>query len=357
MQPRDRFFAVMRGETPDIIPFFTEVPMDVSCLRDVLPPPTDDDIGDQIKIARFFDNTGITIRRGPKQTTLERDDDHYIYQYDTGAVWEEYYRPVFYREMTKFPLQEAEYIYDFAFPDPEIDIEMLKQQVTRIKDAGYIAQGLCLGIWGGIYYFLTSFENILMWMAVEPEAAQVIFDKMGAYVKKVTMAFIEAGVDAMLVESDFGSGNSLLFSREMFRQYCFPWLREMSDLCHAHGVIMHLHSHGHIQDIMDDIVEAGVDLINPIGPSDKNDLAMFKRNWGDKIVIQGGISTTIAQMSAAEMDEHIAQVMETGVKGGRFFPRTESGIPFMPKEQVLLYLDTVKRYRVKYGNKGWSPDK
>ncbi|HUT75446.1 MAG TPA: hypothetical protein VM221_11525, partial [Armatimonadota bacterium] len=73
-------------------------------------------------------------------------------------------------------------------------------------------------------------------------------------------------------------------------------------------------------------------------------------NWGGKISIMGGISTTIAQMTVDEIDAHVAQVMEIGCRGSRFFPRTESGIPAMPVEKVLAYLDLLKQYRRMYGS-------
>ena len=74
---------------------------------------------------------------------------------------------------------------------------------------------------------------------------------------------------------------------------------------------------------MDDIVEAGVDIVNPVGPSDYNDLAMFKKRWGDRITLHGGISTKIRDMNDKEMREHISSVLAIGRKGGRFFPRTD----------------------------------
>jgi len=96
---------------------------------------------------------------------------------------------------------------------------------------------------------------------------------------------------------------------------------------------------------MDGIVEAGVDIIKPIGPSDHNDLAMFKRRWGDRITLHDGISTTNATMTEDELREHVHSVADGGRVGGRFFPRTESGMPPMRMEQAELYLEILKEAR------------
>jgi uroporphyrinogen-III decarboxylase len=125
----------------------------------------------------------------------------------------------------------------------------------------------------------------------------------------------------------------------MFREYFFSWLKNLADLCHENNVHLHLHSHGHIGDLMDAIIEAGVDMVNPIGPSDNNDLSLFKQKWGDKITLHGGISTTIKDMNEEQMREHIHQVVSVGSQGGRFFPRTESGVPPMSLERTKLYID------------------
>ena len=116
----------------------------------------------------------------------------------------------------------------------------------------------------------------------------------------------------------------------------------MADLCHEHGAYLHLHSHGHIQDLMDGIVEAGVDILNPVGPSDHNDLTLFKSRWGDKITLHGGISTEIGTMSERQIREHVTEVISVGRVGGRFFPRTESGIPPMTVKKLKVYLDVLQ---------------
>lgn len=351
MNHRERVFEILNGNIPDIIPSLGECPMDVTCLQDVLPEKTGDGILDAINEAVFYDNSALGVGIGFGIQTVSRSETHHIYRYETGALWHEKYDPVFCREAVEFPINDVKDIVRFKMPEPTANMDNLKKIVEAYKDAGYFVQGSVPGAWLGIYYYLTSFENILMWMAIEPEAAMDLFSMMGDYSLKASRILLDAGVDAIFTGSDLGAGRSLLFSPDMFYKYVFPWLKGLSEMCHGSGKILHLHSHGHIQDIMDGIVESGVDLLNPVGPSDYNDLEFFKENWGHKISFMGGISTTINSMTKAEIDDHVREVMEVGMKGGRFIPRTESGIPPMSKEMTLFYIDTLKKYRTIFGSK------
>ena len=74
-------------------------------------------------------------------------------------------------------------------------------------------------------------------------------------------------------------------------------------------------------------------------------LGMFKRRWGERITLHGGISTTINNMSEAEIDRHVVEVVSVGRVGGRFFPRTESGISPMPAEKAMFYVNALKAQR------------
>jgi len=349
MTHRENVIAALRGEKPEVIPCLGECPMDVTVFRKLMPPQTSDPIKNGINFACFFDNSAVGIGIGLKEETLSRDANHHIYRYETGSVWRESYRPTFCREATSFPVNFPDEALRYKMPEVtasgRFDREELRRLVTAYHEAGYFVEGSVMGAWYGIYYYLTSFTNILTWMATEPEAAQILFEMTGRFSLQSAEILLGCGVDDIFTASDLGSGSGLLFSPRMFRQYVFPWLKALADLCHQHNAFLHLHSHGHIQDIMDGIVEAGVDIINPVGPSDHNDLTMFKERWGDKITLHGGISTAIARMTEEQIREHVARVITVGRTGGRFFPRTESGIPLMPTEKALFYLKTLKEER------------
>ncbi|MFH0962412.1 MAG: uroporphyrinogen decarboxylase family protein [Planctomycetota bacterium] len=351
MTHREMVKAVLRGEKPEVIPSFAETPMDVTALAEALPKETGDEARDEIERAKFFDNSSVSVGFGIAAQTLSRDKDHHRYRYETGAVWLERHWPTFCREMVECPVRSAEDALRFKMPDANEerrwDESGTRRLVEAYHEAGYFVEGHVTGAWSGIYYYLTRFETILMWMGIEKEAAHALFDMTGKFSVDSARRLVSCGVDSITCACDLGTGSGLLFSPAMFREYVFPWLAQLAQACHEHGTCFHLHSHGHIEGVMDGIVEAGVDMVNPVGPSDGNDLSMFKRRWGGRITLHGGISTTISLMSDREMRRHVAEVIEVGRAGGRFFPRTESGVPPMDARRVRLYIHAVGEERRK----------
>jgi len=341
MTHRERVIAVLQRRPVDVIPSLGEQPMDITGFAKLFPDMTGDEVDDQIRIASFFDNSATDLDLELKKTTITQTDAEFVYSYETGAVWRESYQPTFCREAVRYPINNPEDAFSFQMPaikDDPAHREELKRKVEKLHAAGYFVQGHVIGAWASMYYYLTSFENILVWMLTEPEAAHHMFELVTDYSLKTAELFLDCGVDAVATISDLGSGTSLLFSRQLFMEYVYPWLSSLADLCHQKGGYLHFHSHGHIQDLMDDIVAAGVDIVNPIGPSDNNDLAYFKQKWGSRVTILGGISTTIDRMTSDELYAHVSEVVYIGRKGGGFFPRTESGIPPMSEERLLKYL-------------------
>ena len=73
-------------------------------------------------------------------------------------------------------------------------------------------------------------------------------------------------------------------------------------------------------------MEAGIDIINPVGPTDNMDLNVIKRKYGDRITILGGLSKNIGLMDYETLDNYIEEVIRLGSIGGGFIPRGESGI-------------------------------
>jgi uroporphyrinogen-III decarboxylase len=351
LNKREQVLAVVAGERLEEIPTIAEAFMDVTVTKALGIAATGDWFKDQLAEAELLQKNDLTVGASVASRTMQKDDKHHLYEYETGTRWLEQYDPTFCREAVKYPVNKPEEVSDLKFPDfhdPK-RYENMRPMVEAMHAAGYFVQGCTGGIWSGSYYLCTSFDNILTWMAMEPEVAHDMFTKIGSCVLAAAEEMLERDVDSIFICDDLGSGQSLLFSREMYREFIKPWHKKLADLCHNYGKIFHLHSHGHIQDLMVDIVEAGVDILNPVGPSDHNDLAFFKKSWGRKITFLGGISTTIAQMSEPQIEQHIVEVMEIGCKGGRFMPRTESGIPMMPAEKAKFFINILSKYCKQYG--------
>ncbi len=351
MNRKEQVLAVVNGERPNIIPTIAEAVMDITVADSLGLKSTGNPGKDQINLAEFLKKNDVVVGADIRNTIILKDTDRFVYEYETGAVWEIRSEPNFCRDAIKYPVNSPSEVQNLKFPDPHNQerYELIEQMMREFSKTDFLIQGCLGGIWSGTYYYCTSFENALMWMISEPEVIQQIIDKIGNYVLGSAEELLKRGVDSIFIYDDLGTANSLIFSPELYRRFIKPWHKKIADLCHSYSKLFHLHSHGHIQDIMDDLIDVGVDILNPIGPSDNNDLRYFKEKWGNKITFLGGISTKIAQMSEEQIESHIAEVMEIGTKGSRFMPRTESGIPKMSPKKVRFFVDTLYEYRKQYG--------
>ena len=87
-------------------------------------------------------------------------------------------------------------------------------------------------------------------------------DMVHEYFQKQEELWLQAEVDAIHIADDWGTQQSLLISPDMWREYFKPCYREYCEMAHRHGKLVLMHSDGYILDILDDLVEIGVDAVN-----------------------------------------------------------------------------------------------
>lgn len=87
-------------------------------------------------------------------------------------------------------------------------------------------------------------------------------DMVHEYFLKQEELWVQAEVDAIHIADDWGTQQSLLISPDMWREYFKPCYREYCEMAHRHGKLVLMHSDGYILDILDDLVEIGVDAVN-----------------------------------------------------------------------------------------------
>jgi len=148
--------------------------------------------------------------------------------------------------------------------------------------------------------------------------------------------------------TDFGIQHGLMISRECYREFYKPYHKKMNDWVHKHtGWKTFMHSCGSIIDIMDDIIEAGFDIINPVQISaDRMEPATLKEKYGDKLVFWGGAvnpQKTMPFGMAEEVYEEAKQNIEIFSKGGGFICGNVHNIQaFTPAENIIALFKAAK---------------
>ena len=180
--------------------------------------------------------------------------------------------------LDSFPVQERAPLRDwqafdtFSLPDPlgrdhfgdPIDWEQRRREVAVARIEGGLAKG---GLWHGAMYmiltYLRGFDNVMIDIALREPRLDRLIDMVLSYNLTLIDAFLGAGVESMSFGDDMGLQKSLPMSPADWRRYLKPCFKAMFAPCRAVDALVYLHSDGCILDIIPDLVECGLNVINP----------------------------------------------------------------------------------------------
>lgn len=198
-----------------------------------------------------------------------------------------------------------------------IDWDNLKRNYGRWQQEGYWIQA---GIWFGFdvtHSWMAGTETILIALAEEPDWCVDMFNTF----LDVDLAMLDmlwaAGYrfDSVFWPDDMGYKLNQFFSVDMYRRLLKPVHKRAIDWAHAHGVKAHLHSCGDIRPFVPELVEIGLDALNPLEVKAGVDPVQLKEKFGDKLVFHGGINAVLwdsPEKIKAEMEKVIPVMKEAG---------------------------------------------
>ena len=180
--------------------------------------------------------------------------------------------------------------------------------------------------------------------------AQKVFGDKGKFALELIKVLADNGAKLVLIWDDYGFKNGLFMNPDKYRTYVIPWLKKICDAAHKRDCKIMLHSDGDLTEIFNDIVNAGVDALNPIEPTTANpeyDIFKLNEKYGDKLTFVGNISPTmLATGSISEIEEYSKKLIrELGPDGGYIFSSGHSINPAV----TLDRWQAVIRIREKYG--------
>jgi len=174
--------------------------------------------------------------------------------------------------VTGHPLDKWEELDTYQPPDPLAtddlgnprDWEAERARIERARREGLLAAG---GLYhGAMYmrlYYLRGFENLMIDIATEDPRLDRLIAMVLDFNMRLVHKYLELNVEWMGFADDLGMQESLPMSPASFRKYLVPCFRKMFGACRDRGVLVSLHSDGHILEVIPDLVECGLNLVNP----------------------------------------------------------------------------------------------
>lgn len=195
--------------------------------------------------------------------------------------------------------------------------------------------------------FLLGMTEFLMACMTNPKEVHHIFDVIADYQVQLVEAFMAAGVDAVRFTDDWGMQNSLFIHPDQWREFIKPRLKRMYDATKKHGGIVFQHSCGCIGDIVPDLIELGLDVLDPCQPQ-SNDIFVWKRNYGDSLCFMGGLDTQtyLPFGQPAEIREKVTEVLTVMSQGGGYIAAPSHTIT-LPDANRKAMLDAIDEFNAR----------
>ena len=148
-----------------------------------------------------------------------------------------------------------------SYQFPEFDRGRLEETKAQNLAAceKYVIAGMPMGVFSTLRD-LRKMDNALMDTAAEPEMVETYMEKFSAYTLKAVHLAADCGVDAVIFYDDWGMQFSPFISPDSFRALFKPVYRKLTDACHERNIDFILHSCGFVLPLVDDMIEAGIDV-------------------------------------------------------------------------------------------------
>ena len=152
--------------------------------------------------------------------------------------------------------------------------------------------------------------------------AEKVFGDKGKFTLELVKVLADHGAKMVLLYDDYGFKNGLFLNPQKYRTYVFPWLKKICDAAHKRDCKILLHSDGDLIEIFEDIINCGVDALNPIEPTTANpEFDIFKLNekYKGKITFVGNISPQMLSTGTIkEIEEYSKKLIRELAPGGGY---------------------------------------
>ena len=200
---------------------------------------------------------------------------------------------------------------------------------------------------------LQGMDKFLMNLALYPDFAEALLKKNLAFCKQHMGNFLDAigeNIDIIKIGDDLGTQDRLMISPKMYRRMLKPLHAELIDFIKSKTKAkVFFHTDGDVFDLIEDFIEIGVDVLNPIQTSagKMSDLSALKEQYGDRLVFCGAIDTQTILPSGTpqEVRDEVKRVIGIlGEGGGYMVASVHTIMNEVPPENILAMVDAVLEF-------------
>ena len=335
MNSTERVFTALKRGEPDRVPI-VEFVVDEKIRRALFP--------EAFEVGAFSAAVGLdAVSCGLEfQWRHESADGHY----DEWGVFYQASPEVLFHPV-KGPIATREDLKTYQPPDPEAPwrLGQLPSLVERFKGKkAIILHHRAAFMWSA---YLVGLDNLLLYFATEPEFAHALMDQvLDANIAMVRRA-IRAGAEIVTLGDDYAHNLGPMMSPAHFEEFIQPRLRKMVEAIHEEGALCIKHSDGDLWLLLEMIVDAGPDALNPLEPVAGMDMSQVKTRYGERACLIGNIDcgALLSHGTVQQVEEAVRRCIAAGGPGGGFILSSSNSIHSSVKpENYLAMVRAGQRY-------------
>ncbi len=292
--------------------------------------PADADFDAHFEIdAAHVTNTDWTMQFPTE--VIEETDEYVISRNANGALSKSFKCQMSTPHWWDFKLTDRasweEWKHRLTWNENRVDLEKAKAAHEANRDKYQIYMPATCGF--ELFKYAMGMEEILMAFAEDPE-----------WVKEMCMVTAQTAIngleyllgngfefDAAEVTEDNGFRGKSFVSPRTYREVVMPCQKLFCDFCHARGIKTIIHTCGYNMELVPIYIEAGFDCLNPLEVKAGMDPLKLKKEYGDVLVLWGGIDVrTIANPDPAVLEKEISEKVPVLKKGGGYIFASDHSI-------------------------------
>ncbi len=247
------------------------------------------------------------------------------------------------------PLQSGyDALRTYTFPDPYAPDRFCSIDAALAGRGDRYVLGL---VWFTLFehmWMLRGFENMLTDPYLYPTEFASFRDRMVEYCLAVIDQWFERHADGIFLSDDWGTQRSLLIAPDDWRRLWKPSYARLFDRIKSHGGHVWMHLCGNITTILPDLIDIGLDVLNPVQPQ-AMDVEMLSREFGGKVCFHGGVDVqgTLVRGTPAEVKAEVHRLVDLFGRfdGGYVGTTSHSIMPETPLDNVIALYEAFAEYR------------
>ncbi len=207
-----------------------------------------------------------------------------------------------------------------------------------------------MGFSGGVFEwssYLLGLEGMMLLLYDNPDLVRAVVDRVGQIIYDAFHVFCDMKqVFALWLGDDMGFKTATLLQPQHLRDYILPWHKRYAELAHRSGRLFLLHSCGHIEAIMPDLIDdvridakhSFEDVIVPVEE--------FKQRWGKGVAVMGGVDVDLLSRGTEDdVRRRTEQLLTACAPGGGYACGSGNSITnYMPTANYLAMIETIHRF-------------